>query len=121
MPFQATVVQKKLEQAGFDSKLAYGIAAVLESDVVGDLEDRLVTRDYFDARIAELDARMAKFEARIETRLAGFDVKLAGFDVKLAGFDVKLAEQKTELIKWMVGLTAGSTLTIILTLLRLVK
>ena len=114
MPFQATVVQKKLEQAGFDSKLAYGIAAVLESDVVGDLEDRLVTRDYFDARLAELDARMAKFEARIETRLAGFDVKLAGFDVKLA-------EQKTELIKWMVGLTAGSTLTIILTLLRLVK
>ena len=38
MPFQATVVQKKLEEAGFETKLAYGIESVLETDVVGELE-----------------------------------------------------------------------------------
>jgi hypothetical protein len=45
MVFQATVVQKKLEEP----KLAFGLASVLERDVVDDLESRLVTREYLDA------------------------------------------------------------------------
>jgi hypothetical protein len=81
MPFQATVVQKKLEEAGFETKLAYGIAFVLETDVVGELENRVVTK-YLDAKLAEL---------------------------------------KVDMIKWMAGMIGGSTLAIILTMLRLVK
>lgn len=86
MAFQPTAVQKKLEEAGFDSKLAYGLTAVLEADVVRDLEERLVTKEYFDARLA-----------------------------------ASVAELKAEMIKWMAGLIGGSTLAIILTLLRVVK
>jgi hypothetical protein len=33
MSFQATVVQRKLEEAGFDSKQAFGSASVLETQV----------------------------------------------------------------------------------------
>ena len=86
MTFQATVVQKKLEEAGFDTKLAYGITAVLERDVVGELEDKVVTKEYFDSRL-----------------------------------DAKVAELRAEMIKWMAGLVGGSTLAIIMALLRLAK
>lgn len=82
MSFQATAVQTKLEDAGFDAKLAYGLTAVLETDVVRGLEQRLVTKDYLDARLAEL---------------------------------------KMDMIEWMAGMIGGSTLAIILTLLRVVK
>lgn len=82
MSFQATVVQKKLEEAGFDTKLAYGITSVLEAHVVADMEQRLVTKDYLDAKISEL---------------------------------------KAETIKWMAGLVGGSTLAILVALLRLSK
>jgi hypothetical protein len=42
-------------------------------------------------------------------------------DVKLAELDTKLAELKVDLIKWMAGLVAGSTLAIIIALLRIAK
>jgi hypothetical protein len=86
MPFQATVVQKKLEEAGFETKLAYGIASVLETDVVGELENRFVTKEYFDTKL-----------------------------------EAELAVLKIEMIKGMAGMIGGSTLAIIVTMLRLVK
>ncbi|HKZ96724.1 MAG TPA: hypothetical protein VJ045_07060 [Hyphomicrobiaceae bacterium] len=61
MGFQATVVQRKLEEAGFDSKQAYGLTAVLETQVISDLEVRLVTRDHLDAKLAELKVELIKW------------------------------------------------------------
>lgn len=132
MGFQATIVQKKLQDAGFDARQALTIASVLETDVVADLDERLVTRAHFDAaraqtdaKIAELAANMVAMEARIEKRLAGFESRMAAFESRMSSFDAKLdmriAELRAEMIKWMVGLVAGSTLTIILAMLRLVK
>jgi hypothetical protein len=86
MGFQATTVQKKLEDAGFETRLAYGITAVLERDVVGELEDKIVTKDFLDSRL-----------------------------------DAKIAELLADMIKWMAGLVGGSTLAIIMALLRLAK
>ncbi len=43
MAFQATVVQRKLEEAGFEPKLAFAIAEVLERDVIPDMKVDLVT------------------------------------------------------------------------------
>lgn len=82
MAFQATIVQRKLEEAGFDSKQAFGLTSVLETQVIADQETRLVTRDHLDAKLAEL---------------------------------------KVDLIKWMAGLAGGSTLAIIIALLRVAK
>ena len=62
MVFQATVVQKELEEAGFDTKLAYGITAVPERDVVGELEGKVVTKEYLDSR---LDAKVAELRAEM--------------------------------------------------------
>lgn len=91
MTFHATAVQKKLEDAGFDAKLAYGLTAVLEADIVRDLQDRLVTKEYLDLTKEYLDTRL----------------------------ETKLAELKAEMIKWMVGLVGGSTLAILVALFRL--
>jgi hypothetical protein len=63
MPFQATVVQKKLEEAGFETKLAYGLASVCETEVVGEFENRFVTKEYLDAKLAELKVDMIKWMA----------------------------------------------------------
>jgi hypothetical protein len=93
MAFQATVVQKKLEEAGFEPRLAFGLTAVLERDVVDDLESRLVTREYLDARVAELRADLRS----------------------------EISSLKGEMIKWMAGLVGGSTLAIIMALPRLAK
>jgi hypothetical protein len=49
MPFQATLVQKRLKEAGFETKLPYGIACVLAIDVVGELENRFISKEYLDA------------------------------------------------------------------------
>jgi hypothetical protein len=100
MAFQATLVQKKLEEAGFEPRLAFGLAAVLERDVVDDLESRLVTREYLDARLAEFRADLRVELGTVRTEISGL---------------------KAEMIKWMAGLVGGSTLAIIIALLRLAK
>ena len=104
MTFQSTIVQKKLEDAGFDPKQALGLAAVLESDVVANLEARFVTREYLDARLAEL-------KAELKTEIGGIMVALK---TEISGI-------KFEMIKWMAGMIGGSTLAIIVALLRLTK
>jgi len=93
MPFQAAVVQKRLEDAGFESKLAYGLTAVLARDIVGELEAELVTKEYLDACLAALRSE----------------------------FKSELSILKVEVIKWMAGMIVGSTLAIIITLLRIMK
>ena len=105
--FQATVVQKKLEEAGFEPKLAFGLASVLERDVVDDLESRLVTREYLDAKLAELRAE--------------FRTELASVRTEIGTVRTEMISLKAEMIKWMAGLVGGSTLAIIIALLRLAK
>jgi hypothetical protein len=111
MAFQATVVQKKLEEAGFEPRLAFGLASVLERDVVDDLESRLVTREYLDARLAELRAELRTEIGAVRTEMSGLR----------ADFKTEIADLRSELIKWMAGFVGGSTLAIILTLLRALK
>lgn len=53
MEFDATVVQRKLEAAGFEPRLACGLTAVLEPHVVPSLQRGWVTREHMEARVAE--------------------------------------------------------------------
>jgi hypothetical protein len=115
MAFQATVVQKKLEEAGFEPKLAYGLTAVLERDVVDDLQSRLVTREYFDARLAELKAEL---RVELRTEIGAVRTEMSGLRAELK---TEIAGLRSELIKWMAGFIGGSTLAIILTLPRVMK
>lgn len=151
MGFQATVVQKKLEEAGFEPKLAFGITAVLERDVVGDVEARLVSREYLDARMAEVRADIAEWRAETKSEIAETKSEVAALraDTKTEISDLRattrteIAELRTEtrteiaalraemrteigalkadLIKWMVTLTFGSTLAVVIAMLRLFK
>jgi hypothetical protein len=111
MAFHATVVQKKLEEAGFEPRLAFGLASVLERDVVDDLEVRLVTREYLDARLAEL-------KSELKTEIASLRTELR---TDIGAVRTDMSGLKAELIKWMTGLVGGSTLAIIIALLRVAK
>jgi ribosomal protein L29 len=136
MPFQATVVQKKLEEAGFEPKLAFGLTAVLERDVVAEAENRFVTREYLDARLAELKAELkteiselrtelkteiSELRAELRTEIAALRTEIAGVRTEIAGVRTEMSGLRAELNKWMAGMVGGPTLVIILTLLRVVK
>lgn len=116
MTFQATVVQEKLEKAGFDARQAYGLAAVLERDVVRELEEKLVTRDYLDARLAELKSELrtdaASLRTELKTDAASLRTEFARLQSEtkseIAGLKADMSMHRAELIKWMVGLTFGA-------------
>lgn len=116
MTFQATVVQEKLEKAGFDAKQAYGIAAVLERDVVRELEQRLVTRDFFEARMADLKSELktdaASLRSELKTDAATLRTEFAKLQAETksetAGLRAEMSTHRAELIKRMVGLTFGA-------------
>jgi hypothetical protein len=100
MPFRATASQKRLEEAGFEPKMAYAQAAAMEEFVVSEL----VTTDQFNARLdaleLKLDAKLAALRAELKAELAGLETKL---------------------IRWMVGSVGGASLAMILTFLRLMR
>ena len=69
-------ISRRLENADFSEKQAEELADILREAVEGDL----VTKDHFDARLAQTDARIAQMDARI-------------------------AQMEARLIHWMIGLT----------------
>ena len=104
MAFRATAYQKRLEDAGFEPKMAFAQAAAIEEFVVGDL----VTSDELKSR---LDTLETKFDARLDSKLATLKSELK----------TDIATLQVSLIRWVVGTVGGATLAIILTLLRVAR
>ena len=140
MTFQATVVQEKLEEAGFDAKLAFGLTAVLERNVVAEAENRFVTREYLDARLeklrAELKSDIAEVRAQQDTlrgqqaadtrvitgEIAALRAEMQGEIAALrAEMQGSIAALRGEMIKWFVGIMGGTALAVLLGLLRLAR
>lgn len=72
-------ISRRLKNVNFSEKQAEELADILREAVVGDL----VTKDHFDARLAQIDARIAQIDAR-------------------------MAQMEGRLIRWMIGLTLAS-------------
>ena len=140
MTFQATVVQKKLEEAGFEPKLAFGITAVLERDVVDDLETRLVTKEYLDARLAEmraeirsetskLQAQMSKLQGDLQSDMSkmqgGLQSDMSKLQAEMSKMQaetrVLISELRSEMIKWFVAIVGGVGVTVLLAVLRMTR
>jgi DNA-binding transcriptional MerR regulator len=83
-------ISRRLENANFSEKQAEELADILREAVEGDL----VTKDHFDARLAQIDARLAQIDARI-----------AQMDARMAQMDARIAQMEARLIRWMIGLT----------------
>lgn len=97
MPFRATAYQKRLEEAGFEPKMAYAQTAAIEEFVVSELVTSDEMRNRLDAFEVKLDAKLAALRSEIKTDLATLQVSL---------------------IRWVVGAVGGATLAIVLALLR---
>lgn len=140
MTFQATIVQEKLEEAGFDAKLAFGLTAVLERNVVAEAENRFVTREFLDARLeklrAELKSDNAELKSELKSDIAGLKAGLAELKGGLEATKAQqaadtatirgeltsgLAALRAEMIKWFVGIMCGTALAVLLGLLRFVR
>lgn len=100
MPFRAAAYQRRLEEAGFDPKMAHAQASAIEEFVV----DEFLTRDHLDSRLSEI---RAEIKAESATSRAEFKAEIAALEIRL--------------IRWVVGSVGGATLAIILTILRVVK
>jgi hypothetical protein len=100
MAFRATAYQRRLEEAGFEPKMAYAQAAAMEEFVVSEM----VTKDHLDGKLSELRSEL---KTDIATLRSEFKAELATMEVRL--------------IRWMVGTVGGATLAIVLTILRVVK
>jgi hypothetical protein len=111
MPFRATAYQKRLEEAGFDPKMAHAQAAAREEFVVSEL----VTSDQFNSK---LDAFEVKLDARLDTKLATLRSELKS---EISVLEIKMTAMQMSLIRWMLGTVGGATLAIIVTLLRVTK
>jgi len=161
MTFQSTIVQKKLEEAGFETGLAHGLTAVLEQDVIATADNKFVTSDYLDNKLgilrSELKTDMAELrgdlrdlrselkgdiaELRSEVRsecgklrgelhaeIGGLHAEIGGLRGELHSETSKLGGSlraeisafKTEMLRWMIGLIVGATLTILVTLPRVI-
>ena len=148
MPFQATAVQRKLEDAGFDKRQAYAITEVLESNVVEDLEQRLVTKDYLDARLSELRGELrtdiAAFKSELKSEIAGsrsefkseigslrseIKSEVSTLRAEFKGERLTLRSElrdemsafRFEILKWTFAMVSASTIAIILAMVRLAK
>ena len=136
MTFQATVVQKKLEEAGFEPKLAFGITAVLERDVVDDLETKLVTKEYLDARLAELRGDMRADLSDLRSEMSKMQGEMSKFQAEMrndisrqqadmgrqqAETRALISELRSEMIKWFVAIVGGVGVTVLLAVLRMTR
>ena len=138
MTFQSTVVQKKLEDAGFEPKLAHGLTAVLEQDIATSSDAKYVTRDYLDNRlgelrsetkiefaavrseISELKAEVSELRSEFRTEVSELRSELR---TEISGLrsetKIEIAGLKAELLKWTFGMVAASTITILIAIIRL--
>ena len=80
------------------------------------LEQRIAQLDAkLEQRLAELDAkwrvRWDRLDAKLERRLTEVGVRLdAKIEQRTAELRAELAKQKTELVRWMVGLWLGTVI-----------
>jgi hypothetical protein len=111
MPFRATAYQKRLEEAGFDPKMALAQAAAMEEFVVSEL----VTRDYLDARLSEVRSELKGEISALRAELKPDITTLRG------DFRAEIAAVETRLIRWVVGSVGGAALAVILTLVRVMR
>jgi hypothetical protein len=129
MAFRATAYQKRLEEAGFEPKMAHAQAAAMEEFVVSEL----ATRDYLDAKLSEvrselkatrdyLDAKLSEVRSELKGEISALRAELKGDIATLRGdLRAEIAGVETKLVRWMVGSVGGAALAIILTVLRLTK
>jgi hypothetical protein len=115
MAFRATAYQKRLEEAGFDPKMAHAQAAAMEEFVVSEL----VTRDYLDAKLSEarseLKGEISGLRGDLKGEISALRVELKGDIATLRGdFRAEIAAVETRLIRWMVGSVGGAALAVIL-------
>jgi hypothetical protein len=121
MPFRATAYQKRLEEAGFDPKMALAQAAAMEFVV-----SELVTRDYLDARLSEvrseLKGEISALRAELKDDISALRAELKGDIATLRGdLRAEIAAVETRLIRWMVDSVGGAALAVILTLVRVMR
>ncbi|MEL6290425.1 MAG: hypothetical protein AAFQ44_01350 [Pseudomonadota bacterium] len=147
--FQSTVVQKKLEDAGFEPKLAHGLTAVLEQDIAASSDAKYVTRDYLDNRLGEMRSEskiefaavrseitdvkeeVSELRSEVRTEISGLRSELrteisglrSELRTEISGLrsetKVEIAGLKAELLKWTFGMIAASTITILIAIIRL--
>jgi hypothetical protein len=67
----------------------------------------VVTKEYLDAKLAQL-------EARLDGKLVQLDAKL---DAKLLQFDAKFTELELRLIRWLVSTVGAAAIGIVVTVL----
>jgi hypothetical protein len=107
MPFRATAYQKRLEEAGFEPKMAHAQAAAMEEFVISEL----VTKDYLDAKLSEVRSEISALRAELKGEIATLR----------ADFRTEIAAVEMRLVRWLVGTVGGAALAMILTLLRVAR
>jgi hypothetical protein len=133
MAFRATASQKRLEEAGFEPKMAHAQAAAMEEFVISEL----VTREYLDAKLseahsefkgelsalrAEVKGDLATLRSELKGDLGALRSELKGDLGTLRGdLRAEIAAAETRLIRWMVGTVGGAALAMILTLMRVMR
>ena len=91
------------------------------------LEQRAAELDAkLERRIAELDVKLerraAQLDAKLEQRFAQLDAKIEQRTAQLeARMDAGFAELRAEVVKWMFVFWAGTTVTILGTMIALLK
>jgi hypothetical protein len=82
IPFDTHAAVKKLVAKGFTEAQAEA-----QTDLIKDLlEDRLVTKQYLDVKLAEVELKLAELELKIKAEIK-----------------ISASENKAEILKWMVG------------------
>lgn len=86
--FDTLKLARCLEEAGFPAKQAQDMASAF-ADTIG---EAVVTRQYFDLRLADVDLKLGELRAAMAR---------------------DIAEAKADLLKWMVGAIGLQTLAIL--------
>lgn len=86
--FDTLKLSRRLEEAGFPAKQAQDMASAF-ADTIG---EAVVTRQYFDLRLADVDLKLGELRAAMAR---------------------DIAEAKADLLKWMVGAIGLQTLAIL--------
>jgi hypothetical protein len=111
MPFDTLKAARRLQEEGaFTQQQAETIAEILS-----DVDETTVTREYLDSRLGELRSEMeSRFEEAASERKAGFEEAAAdrrtGFEEAAAdrqAIRTELQEVKTSIIRWVLISVGG--------------
>jgi len=101
--FDTLKLAKRLEAAGFAPAQAGATAEALADSLRESLGNALVSRDFLDARLAELKTGLSD---RIAAGGNALSARMAAMEIALAG---KIADSKVETMRWGVGFLLGQT------------